>query len=474
MKAKEDYMDQSFRDSIATVDDEGKRKWIFPKKPKGKYYNARTLVSLLLLLLLFSGPFIRINGHPLLLLNIIERKFILLGQVFWPQDFYLFVLIMLSAVLFIVLFTVIFGRLFCGWVCPQTIFMEMVFRKIEYWIEGDYKHQIKLQKSPWSFEKIWKKGLKHSIFFLISFLIANTFLAYIIGSEALADIISDSPSKHMAGLISLLIFTAVFYFVFSWFREQVCIVACPYGRLQGVMLDRNSIVVAYDYIRGEKRGKFKKNENRTESKKGDCIDCHQCVDVCPTGIDIRNGTQLECVNCTACMDACDHIMENVGLPKGLIRYDSEEGVLNKDQKLFNARSTGYSIVLLLIIGVTSFLLSSRSDVDLTILKAYGQQYQKRENNDISNLYNYKIINKTYEDIIAEIRLFDIEGRFEFIGSKELIIPGESMLEGTFFLILNLEQLNDRQTELKLGIYGEDGILLDEVETKFLAPVKIKK
>jgi cytochrome c oxidase accessory protein FixG len=474
MKEKEEYMDQSFRDSIGTVNEEGKRNWIYPKKPSGKYYNARTWVSILLLLLLFSGPFLRINGKPILLLNILERKFILFGQVFWPQDFYIFVLVMLAGILFIVLFTVVFGRLFCGWVCPQTIFMEMVFRKIEYWIEGDFRQQKKLNESPWNGEKIRKKALKHGIFFAISFLISNTFLAYIIGSEELISIISDNPLNHVGGFVSILIFTGVFYWVFSWFREQVCLVACPYGRLQGVMLDRNSIVVAYDYVRGELRGRFKKGENRKEANKGDCIDCKQCVHVCPTGIDIRNGTQLECVNCTACIDACDHIMESVGLPKGLIRYDSEEGIVNKEHKLFSARTIGYSIVLVLILGVVSFLLTSRTDVDATILKTYGQQYQKRENNLVSNLYNYKVINKTFENIDAEIRLIEGKGTIEMIGQEDFIIPSEAIAEGTFFLVLNMGDLTNRETDLELGIYTKDGQLLDKVETSFLAPVKPKK
>lgn len=474
MAEKESYMDQSFRDSIGTVDDEGKRNWIYPKKPKGRFYKWRTWVSIFLLALLFSGPFLRINGKPLLLINILERKFIIFGQVFWPQDFYIFVLVMLAGILFIVLFTVVFGRLFCGWVCPQTIFMEMVFRKIEYWIEGDYKHQKRLNQGPWTKEKIRKKTLKHSLFFLIAFLISNTFLAYIIGSEELIEIITDNPLNHLGGFISILIFTGVFYWVFAWFREQVCIVACPYGRLQGVMLDRSSIVVAYDYLRGEKRGKFKKNEDREAAKKGDCIDCHQCVDVCPTGIDIRNGTQLECVNCTACIDACDNIMEGVGLPKGLIRYDSEEGIVNKQHKLFSPRTIGYSIVLVLIVGVISTLLLLRTDVDASILKTYGQQYQKRENNKVSNLYNYKIINKTFENIDAEIRLINAEGEIEMIGKEDFVIPSEAMTEGTFFLVLDMNQLQDRETDLKLGVYDKNGELLDKVKTSFLAPIKRKR
>ncbi len=474
MDEKELYMDQSFRDSIGTIDEEGKRKWVFPKKPSGKHYNYRTLVSVLLLTILFSAPLIRIGGQPLILINVLERKFILFGQVFWPQDFYIFVLVMLAGILFVVLFTVVFGRLFCGWVCPQTIFMEMVFRKIEYWIEGDFKQQQKLSKQKWDSEKIRKKTLKHLIFFVISFLISNTFLAYIIGSEELLKIITDNPLNHVGGLASILVFTGVFYWVFSWFREQVCLVACPYGRLQGVMLDRNSIVVAYDYVRGELRGRFKKGENREEAKKGDCIDCHQCVHVCPTGIDIRNGTQLECVNCTACIDACDHIMESVGLPKGLIRYDSEEGIVKQEPKVITTRTIGYSIVLLLILTVISFLLASRTDVDATILKTYGQQYQKRENGMVSNLYNYKIINKTFEDIDAEIRLIDGNATIEMIGSDEFIIPSEEIAEGTFFLVLNMADLEERETKIKLGIYDQNGELIDKVKTSFLAPVKRKK
>jgi len=473
-KDKEEYMDQSFRDSIATVDDEGKRNFIFPKKPKGKLYNYRTWVSIGLLTLLFAGPFLRINGKPILLLNIIERKFIIFGQVFWPQDFYIFVLAMLAGLVFIVLFTVVFGRVFCGWVCPQTIFLEMVFRKIEYWIDGDFGQQKRLDKQPWNAEKIRKRALKHTIFFIISFLIANTFLAYIIGSDELISIITDEPSEHIAGLFSILIFTGVFYMVFSWFREQVCIVACPYGRLQGVMLDRKSIVVAYDYIRGEKRGKYRKNEDRAATDKGDCIDCHQCVHVCPTGIDIRNGTQLECVNCTACIDACDKMMEGVGLPKGLIRYASEEAIVEKKQKIFTTRSIAYSVVLTLIVSIVGFLLFSRTDVDASILKTYGQQYQKRENGMVSNLYNYKIINKTFENIEGELRLLNVEGEIELIGSDGFQLKSESLTEGTFFVILELDDLKSRESEVEIGVFDENGEMLDKVVTSFLAPVKIKR
>ncbi len=240
---------------------------------------------------------------------------------------------MIIGVIFIALFTVGFGRIFCGWICPQTIFMEMVFRRIEYWIDGDRNKQRKLDRQKWNAEKIKKRLLKWFVFLVISFLIANVFLAYLIGSDKLIKYITDGPLEHLSTLLPLIIFTAVFYFVFAWFREQVCIIACPYGRLQGVLLDNKSIVVAYDHKRGEGesgRKKFRKNEDRKALGHGDCIDCLQCVHVCPTNIDIRNGTQLECVNCTACIDECDHIMESINLPKGLIRYASENEIEKKE------------------------------------------------------------------------------------------------------------------------------------------------
>src|SRR6056297_3802156 len=277
---------QNFRDHLATVNEEGKRNWIYPKKPSGRYYKARNIVAVLLLAFFFSGPFITINGNPLLLLNILERKFVIFGVAFWPQDLHLLLFGMLTFILFIVLFTAIFGRLFCGWACPQTIFMEMVFRRIEYWIEGDSAAQIRLNKQDWNFEKIRKKFSKHAVFYGMAFLISNMFLAYIIGKDQLFDIITDPPSEHAGGLSAMIIFSGVFYGVFAFMREQVCHFVCPYGRMQSVMLDNNSINVMYDYVRGENRASVKdrfKLENRkatledlgfsANTEFGDCIDC---------------------------------------------------------------------------------------------------------------------------------------------------------------------------------------------------------
>src|SRR5687768_11779469 len=386
---------EAFRNRIATVDEKGNRKWIYAQKPKGRFYLRRTLVSWAFLLLFVSLPFVFVNGRPLFLFNIPAGKFILFGQVFWPQDFFIFGLGMITFLVFIILFTSAFGRLFCGWVCPQTIFMEMIFRKIEYVFEGDAVQQKILAKAPWDSNKLLRKTGKHFVFFGVSLIISNIFLAYIIGIEELASIITDPVAKHPGGFSTMLLFTGIFYGVYAFFREQVCTVVCPYGRLQGVLLDSNSMIVAYDYKRGEPRAKFNK---KTIRETADCIDCMQCVKVCPTGIDIRNGTQMECVGCTACIDACDAIMEKINKPLGLIRYASETGISERKPLRYTSRMKLYTVLLIVLTGALSFLLMTRKDVDATIMRTPGMLYQERGTDSISNLYNIKEVNKTLQDV----------------------------------------------------------------------------
>lgn len=458
---------EEFRDKLATVDKEGKRIWVYPKKPSGRYHAARAWVAVFLLVFLFTAPFIEIDGQPLLLFDVFDRKFVILGQVFWPQDFYLFGLATISLIVFIILFTVVFGRLFCGWVCPQTIFMEFVFRKIEYWIEGDYMAQKKLDKQPWNSEKILKKGSKHLIFLLIAILIMHTFMAYIIGVDEVWQIIQSPPSENIGGFSAMVFFTGAFYWVFSHFREQVCTTVCPYGRLQGVLLDRQSIVVAYDYERGEPRGKYRKNEDRVSSPKGDCIDCKQCVLVCPTGIDIRNGTQLECINCTACMDACDSIMDKIERPRGLIRYASEQQIADKKPFQFTPRMKAYTGVLVVLIGLLSTLLLIRNDIDSTILRTPGMMYQTREDGTITNLYQVKVINKTTDELPLTFKLLNHEGSVEMVG-KGITVAANSSAQGALFVVMDPQDLEELSSEIEIGIFSGDR-KLEEIETKFLGP-----
>lgn len=467
MSAPSENKAEKFRDELATVTKEGKRVWIFPKKPKGKFTTARNIVAFFLLLFLFGAPFIKIDGYPLILLNLLERKIILFGIPFGPHDFHLFVLAMIAVIVSIFLFTVVYGRIFCGWICPQTIFMEMVFRKIEYWIEGDAPRQRALAKQPNNFEKLVKKTSKHIIFFLISFIISNTFLAYIIGIEQLIDIITDPPSEHLAGLFAITVFSGVFYFVFSHFREQVCTLICPYGRLQGVMLDQNSIVIAYDHLRGEPRGKIKKDQEISDF--GDCVDCNMCVAVCPTGIDIRNGTQLECINCTACIDACDEIMEKVNRPKGLIRYASLNEIENKVRKIFTPRAVGYTIVLFAIISILGFMMVNRSDFELAILRTPGMLYQQQEENKISNLYDFTLTNKTFKTIPAKLELQNIKGEIKIIGS-DMIAKPQGVIEAKFMVILDEKEIKQLNTPLEIAVTTE-GKTMDIIRTSFLGKVE---
>jgi cytochrome c oxidase accessory protein FixG len=469
MEVEKVYQEDSFRDSMSTIDESGKRKWLFPKKPAGYFTKWRTWVSYILLAFLFLAPFVRISGQPLLQFNLLERKFIILGQIFWPQDFHLFVLAMITLVIFVTLFTVVYGRLFCGWVCPQTIFMEHVFRKIEYAIDGTWKEQMRLKKSGWTKEKVRKRVLKHVIFFAISFLIANTFLAYIIGSDALLEIVTEPFGAHIGGLAAITVFSGVFYGVFAFFREQVCIAVCPYGRLQGAMLDRQSVVVAYDYSRGETRGKIRKNEERSDAGKGDCIDCGHCVHVCPTGIDIRNGTQLECINCTACIDACDEMMEAVNLPKGLIRYTSEDQISTGKPFTFSTRAKAYTAMLAVLVAVVVTLLVTRTEVEAIILRTPGMLFQKNDDGTISNLYSYKIINKTNFDIELTIEPLEEGYSINMIGDAPSVAMQE-VAEGAFFLSANPDLFDKGKSETKVAIYDQNGELLEKIKMKIMGPL----
>jgi cytochrome c oxidase accessory protein FixG len=456
---------ESFRDKVATVDKKGNRIWVFPQRPEGRLHNLRKWVTVVYLIVFFGLPFVQVDGHPVFLINILERKFILFGQIFWPQDFFIFALGMVVFIVFIALFTVVFGRVFCGWACPQTVFMEMLFRKIEYAIDGNAAEQKILDKSAWNTNKIVKRVTKWTAFWALSFVIANTFLAYIIGVEELEKMVREPLSMHVGTLTSLTIFTTVFFFIYLWMREQVCTVICPYGRMQGVLLDKDSVIVAYDYRRGEERGKFHKNEKRTI---GDCIDCGQCVKVCPTGIDIRNGTQLECTNCTACIDACNHMMTAVGLPNGLIRYASENNISKKRPWRFTWRMKAYSVVMVLLLGVLTWLLASRTDVGVTLLRTPGQLYQEQPNGGLSNLYNYKMLNKTFKDKEIALKPENFKGSITLVGETHLKIPRDGTISGTMFVFVDKSDIKGRKTLIQIGVY-EAGKKIATIKTSFLGP-----
>jgi cytochrome c oxidase accessory protein FixG len=461
-----------FRDHLSTADQAGRRRWLYPKKPSGRYYRWRTGVSYVLLAIMFIGPFVRIDGNPLLLFNIVERRFSILGQIFWPHDAIIFALATLLFLTGIFVFTAAFGRLWCGWTCPQTLLMEMVFRRIEYWIEGDATAQRALRATPWSRQKIVKKLAKHGIFFGLSFVIGNTLLSYIIGSEQLFRISTDNPAHHLTGLGFMVLFTFVFYAIFARFREQACTFICPYGRLQSTVLDENTVVVAYDYKRGEDRAHLRRGqpvEERRRNGAGDCIDCFQCVRVCPTGIDIRDGTQMECVNCTACIDACDNIMDRVGRPRGLIRYASLNSIERGETFKVTPRMIGYTAVLVALAVVLGILVFTRSDIQTTFLRAPGALFQQTPAGDISNLYIVKLVNKTSRDVPVHLRLENVPGKLLLMGgSDELTVPQQQLAQTSVLIELAPGILKPGTTPLTIGVYSADK-RLQTIETLFIGP-----
>jgi cytochrome c oxidase accessory protein FixG len=452
-------------DSLLDARESGERKWMYPLIRKGRYYQWRSLLSYVYLLVFFSGPFLRINGQPLLLLNIIDRQFILLGHVFWPQDIFLFMLASLVFVVCIVVFTIAFGRIFCGWICPQTIFMEMVFRKIEIWIEGDGNKAKKMDTSPWTPVKIRKKALKHLLFIVLSFMIANTFLGYIIGSEALLKIIIEPVNRHWVGFLSIWLFTLAFYLIYTRVRELVCTVICPYGRLQGVLMDKHTLVVAYNEVRGEPRGKLDKTGLLST---GDCVDCGLCVAVCPTGIDIRNGTQMECVNCTACIDACDDVMDKIHKPRNLVGYFSENMIHAKEKPSFNTRMIGYSCVIAVLIAVMGYFIFSRSAMDITVMRGAGMLYQEQPNGYISNIYNAAITNKTNKSQKIVLKATDPEILIKYIQAPGIITKGNEV-KAVFFILIPAGKITALKTDVQLQLLSGNQII-QTVTTTFVGPL----
>jgi cytochrome c oxidase accessory protein FixG len=301
-------------------------------------------------------------------------------------------------------------------------------------------------------------------------LIANTFLSYIIGVETLATYITEPITNHLALLTGVLIFTFIFYVVYAFIREIVCTVICPYGRLQSVLTDKDTVVVAYDYNRGESRGRFKKNTDRTEAGLGDCIDCHQCVVVCPTGIDIRNGTQMECTNCTACIDACDFMMEKVGLPKGLIRYTSENNIAKGKKLTYTTRMKAYTVVLVLLLAFMSFLLITRDNIDAHIVRSSGQLYAEMGDN-LANFYEIKIVNKTNETIPFSLQLEGINGELKMLGTDKVFnVESLKQKDAKFIILINKKDITTRKTAIKISILNKEG-KVTTVKTNFLGPFK---
>ena len=351
---------------IATTDEHGNRVYLYPEDVKGVWKDRRKVFYWFLIILYLVLPWFYINGKPALMINIFRREFTFMGFTLHGVEPIVFFPLVASGLFLIAFITSLFGRVWCGWACPQTVFIHSIFSKIETFFEGKARQRRELDQAPWSLNKFIRRSLKWTAFLIVSLHIAHTFIGYFIGPRELFEITLHSPSENMGIFIATMIVTTVFLLDFGWFREQFCLIACPYGRIQSVAMDENSLVVAYDTKRGEPR---RGTEGVAREQEGDCINCYNCVKVCPTGIDIRRGTQLECIACTQCIDACDDIMTKLKRPKGLIRYSSENEMNGQPRKNLPVRSAIYATIAIGFFSAFLFFLSASTNLNLVFLRS---------------------------------------------------------------------------------------------------------
>lgn len=400
--------ENDFRETLYTIDKRGNRKWVYPHFLLGRYFRARIVVGYLLMAFYLLMPWITVGDHQAVFLDIAHRRFVFFGLELWATDTIFLFLTLAILAMSLFFFTSLLGRIWCGWACPETVFLELLFRPIERLIEGTDSQRRKLDSAPWNANKIFKKLLKHALCAIFAWIIASTALAYFIGRETLITMMTQSPFLNLGPFSMTVALMGVMAFQFGWFREQFCTVLCPYARFQSVLMDQNSLLVGYDKLRGEPRGKLRKSD----SNRGDCVDCGLCVKVCPTGIDIRNGTQLECIACTACIDACDSVMDKIGKPRGLIKYSSESALLNPDNskrefKWFRPRVLVYSAILVILSSILFYQLSTRESVDMEIVRAISPQaFTIDSNNIVTNQFSLRVANKGKQPVKFEFKIKD--------------------------------------------------------------------
>ncbi len=410
---------------LSTLNRDGSRRWIRPKLSRGRYYRRRFLTAWGLIGIFTLIPIVKLGGKPLMLFDIPKREFTFFGATFLPTDTFLLMLLLFSIFIGIFLITAVLGRVWCGWACPQTVYMEFLYRPIEVLIEGGRNRQLRLDAEGANARRL----MKNLVFLLVSAFLANTFLAYFVGWDQLLGWMTSSPTRHPAAFALMLGTTLLMFFDFAYFREQTCIVACPYGRFQSVLLDRQSLIVGYDAGRGEPRAKWRKNEKRTA---GDCIDCSLCVSTCPTGIDIREGLQMECIACTQCIDACDEVMDRIGLERGLIRYTSQAELESGRRSFLRPRLVVYSAILLVMLGTFAFSLVGKQTADVTLLRGLGAPFTILPSGEVSNQIRIKVANRSPEERSYWIELGAAEDLTMIAPENPLIVsPGQTEMTGAF-------------------------------------------
>jgi cytochrome c oxidase accessory protein FixG len=454
-------------DTTATIGDQGRRNWVYSDIVVGRLIRWRDSLAAFLIVFYFAAPWIQINGHPLLRFDVPDRRFSILGATFVATDLFLLALFMLIALVTLFWFSAVFGRLWCGWACPQTVYLEGVFRRIERWIEGSPMKRRKLDSGPKDAAYWAKKSLKHGIYWGVSTLLALSFTAYFLGPEASYKMfVNFGRDGHATAMIVAVVITGMVYFDFAWFREQFCHFLCPYARIQSVFLDDDSLVIGYDPVRGEPRGPLRQD---APNDRGDCIDCKRCVQVCPAGIDIRDGLQLECVQCTACIDACNHVMTKINKPLGLIRYDSVSGLEGRKRKIARPRVIIYSGVLLLLLAMLGFKLADRSTVAFAVVRQPGTPYIVQDDGFVRNMLHLNITNTSSDMVTASIEMEAPEGTELLAPGQPFDIPAGDRITAEAFVMMPRKAIKQAATELRFFVVAASETL-STADARFLGPI----
>jgi cytochrome c oxidase accessory protein FixG len=454
---------QPNRDSVTTIRRDGSRFFLHPADVSGAFTLLRRVSAWLLIAVYVALPWIPVNGHPAVFLDVLHRRFHFFGVTLAAQDMWLLFFLITGLGFLLFYLTALFGRIWCGWACPQTVFLEHVYRRIERWLEGDAQARRKLDAAPWDGRKTTLRVLKHGLFILVSVLIAHIFLSYFFSIPAVYGMMRQSPAEHFGAFLFVAAFSGILYFNFAWFREQLCIVICPYGRLQSALIDDDSLVIGYDENRGEPRGK------PSEEGVGDCIDCFRCVQVCPTGIDIRQGLQLECIGCAACVDACNDVMARLGRPKGLVRYDSQNGLEGAPRRWLRPRVFLYTALLCLGASVMAFSFSRVEPAIATVTRMQGAPYYVTEE-AIRNQFLLRLVNKQNDALTFTVRPGEAppEG-LRIIGMEEGVRL-EPMGEEAYTVVLALDREKyEGPFDLPVVVEGDPGGFTLETVFDFLGP-----
>ncbi|YCM45954.1 cytochrome c oxidase accessory protein CcoG [Verrucomicrobiaceae bacterium 227] len=450
-------------DSVTTVNDDGSHYVLHPADVTGRFMIARRIFALLLLVVYVALPWIEINDAPAVFLDLSTRQFHFFGITLAPQDLWVLFFGITGMGFALFFLTALLGRLWCGWACPYTVFLEHVFRRIERIIDGNSSARKRLDKAPWKFPKIWRRILKHGLYLFFSALLAHVFLSYFVSLERLYGYVQNNPMDHLASFGVVAFLTAAFYFCFAHFREQFCIMVCPYGRLQSAMTDDDTVIIGYDETRGEPRGKA------TNPDAGSCVDCRRCVSVCPTGIDIRDGLQMECIGCAACVDACDDIMTKLKRPTGLVRYDSYNGLAGKKRRFFRPRIFIYAFLGLIGLIVLSFTVFTKAKpYTVGISRMTGMPFYL-DDTSVRNNYQLRMFNKRNQPATFKVKILEAPEGFELAGGEQIIPVAARKEISRPAIVLIKKELYTGPCEITLEITGQPDDIRIIHKVEFVGP-----